>query len=56
MTNNNLKMITNNGKKYNKNITKLYLYNEKLTQRNKEALSNLTQLTELILYLNNKNL
>jgi Leucine-rich repeat (LRR) protein len=56
MTDNNLKMITINGKKYNNNITKFYLYNEKLTQRNKEALSNLTQLTELILYLNNKKL
>ena len=36
MTNNNLKMITINGKKYNNNITVLHLSDNNLTELPKE--------------------
>jgi Leucine-rich repeat (LRR) protein len=46
MTDNNLKMITINGRKYNNNITKLDLSYNNLTELSKE-IGKLSQLTEL---------
>jgi len=51
MTNNNLKMITINGKKYNNNITKLNLSYNELTELPKE-IGKLSQLTYLNLSYN----